>query len=314
MPGYLIKKLGRLLLVLIGVSLIAFGMTYWIQGNPAELVLAQTGVDPTQEEIERMEHQLGLDRSLPEQYLTWIEKVLQGDFGTSYITGVPVKEELAYRVPATLKLTIGAFLVTLGLAVPLGIWSAVQKDKLPDVLTRGAASMGLAVPGFIWGLLLCYWFSVRLGLLPMTGEQTFARLVLPVLTLSLPLTSRYICVIRGCVLEQLEEGYVFLLRSKGLREQTILWGNVLKNAAVPVVSLLGLSLGSLLGGSVVVESLFSWPGLGSYLITSINNRDYPVITAYVLLMAVAFVLINGLADLLLCLLDPRIRLGGGRQT
>ncbi len=314
MPGYLIKKLGRLLLVLIGVSLIAFGMTHWIQGNPAELVLAQTGVDPTQEEIERMEHQLGLDRSLPEQYLTWIEKVLQGDFGTSYITGVPVKEELAYRVPATLKLTIGAFLVTLGLAVPLGIWSAVQKDKLPDVLTRGAASMGLAVPGFIWGLLLCYWFSVRLGLLPMTGEQTFARLVLPVLTLSLPLTSRYICVIRGCILEQLEEGYVFLLRSKGLRERTILWGNVLKNAAVPVVSLLGLSLGSLLGGSVVVESLFSWPGLGSYLITSINNRDYPVITAYVLLMAVAFVLINGLADLLLCLLDPRIRLGGGRQT
>lgn len=314
MPGYLIKKLGRLLLVLIGVSLIAFGMTHWIQGNPAELVLAQTGVDPTQEEIEWMEHQLGLDRSLPEQYLTWIEKVLQGDFGTSYITGVPVKEELAYRVPATLKLTIGAFLVTLGLAVPLGIWSAVQKDKLPDVLTRGATSMGLAVPGFIWGLLLCYWFSVRLGLLPMTGEQTFARLVLPVLTLSLPLTSRYICVIRGCVLEQLEEGYVFLLRSKGLREQTILWGNVLKNAAVPVVSLLGLSLGSLLGGSVVVESLFSWPGLGSYLITSINNRDYPVITAYVLLMAVTFVLINGLADLLLCLLDPRIRLGGGRQT
>ncbi len=314
MPGYLIKKLGRLLLVLIGVSLIAFGMTHWIQGNPAELVLAQTGVDPTQEEIERMEHQLGLDRSLPEQYLTWIEKVLQGDFGTSYITGVPVKEELAYRVPATLKLTIGAFLVTLGLAVPLGIWSAVQKDKLPDVLTRGAASMGLAVPGFIWGLLFCYWFSVRLGLLPMTGEQTFARLVLPVLTLSLPLTSRYICVIRGCVLEQLEESYVFLLRSKGLRERTILWGNVLKNAAVPVVSLLGLSLGSLLGGSVVVESLFSWPGLGSYLITSINNRDYPVITAYVLLMAVAFVLINGLADLLLCLLDPRIRLGGGRQT
>ena len=306
---YILKKAARLLVVLLGVSLITFGMTVCIEGDPAELALARAGIDPTPEEILKMQQQMGLDKSLAQRYVSWMGGVLHGDLGVSNISGNPVTKELCSRLPATLQLTGAAFGFMLLLAVPLGIVTAVYRGRLVDHLVRGITFVLMATPGFVLGFFLCYRLSAKLKWLPMVGNQTPLHLVLPVLTLALPLAARYTNLIRSNLVEVLDEDYIFLLRSKGLSERIILWGSALKNAFIPVVSLLGLSLGSLLGGSVVVETLFSWPGLGSYLMSSIASRDYPVILGYVLLMGAVFVGIHYLVDLLVCCMDPRVRLG-----
>lgn len=303
---YVLKKAAHLLVVLVGVSVLTFTLTTQIQGNPADIVLGQAGIEPNHEEIALMEKRLGIDQSIPVQYFTWVSNVLKLDFGSSYITQKPVIEELAYRVPATVNLTLASFLLMLVLAVPIGILAVIKKDTWIDYGISAVTFTFMGIPGFVIGLVLAYFIAVRLQLLPMFGNQTITHWVLPVVTLALPMACRYIRMIKANMLEVLDEDYIFLLRTKGLREFVIMFSNALKNAFIPIVNLMGISFGNLLGGSVIVESIFSWPGLGNYLMLSINNRDYPVILAYVLLMAAVFVMINFIVDMFVCLLDPRI--------
>ena len=308
MEKYLIKKTCGLFVVLFGVSVLTFALMSFIRGNPAEIVLRRSGLDATLEEISLMETRMGLDRSVPERYLAWLGGAMRLDFGVSNITRRPVIEELALRLPATLRLAAGAFALMLFLSVPIGISAVIFHERWPDKLISAVTFIGMGIPGFVLGTALMYFISVRLNLLPIVGGITPARHVLPVITLALPMTCRYVRIIKACILDVLGEDYIFLLRAQGLKETTVLFGNALKNALIPIVNLMGLSLGTLLGGSILVESIFSWPGLGSYLITSIDSRDYPVITAYVLLTATVFVLINFLVDIFTCLLDPRVSL------
>lgn len=306
MGKYALNKAAHLLLVLVGVSILTFALTTWIQGNPADIVLGQTGIEPTHEEIALMEKRLGIDQSILVQYFAWVRDVLELDFGSSYITRKPVIEELAYRLPPTVTLTFVSFFLMLLLAVPIGILTVMKKDTWLDHGISAVTFTFMGIPGFVLGLVLAYFISVRLQLLPMVGNQTTAHWILPVVTLALPMACRYIRLIKANMLEVLDEDYIFLLRTKGLRESVIMFSNALKNAFIPIVNLMGISFGNLLGGSVIVESIFSWPGLGNYLMFSINNRDYPVILAYVLLMAAVFVIINFIVDMIVCLLDPRI--------
>jgi len=308
MGRYLVKKIFGLFAVLFGVSVLTFALAYSIRGNPAEIVLRRSGIDPTREEISLMEARMGLDRSVAEQYLAWIGSAVRLDFGVSHITRQPVIEELTRRLPATLQLAVGAFALMLALSVPIGILTVIFHERWPDKMISAVTFIIMGIPGFVLGTALMYFISVRLGLLPMVGGITPARHILPVVTLALPMTCRYIRIIKACLLDVLGEDYIFLLRAQGLKETTILFGNALKNALIPVINLMGISLGTLLGGSIVVESIFSWPGLGNYLLASIGNRDYPVVTAYVLLTATTFVLINFMVDIFACLLDPRISL------
>ena len=306
MGKYLFKKICGLFVVLFGVSVLTFGLTSMIQGNPAEIVLRQAGHDATLEEIALMEARLGLDRTLAGQYLHWLSNVVRLDFGTSYITRRPVIDEIALRLPPTLWLSVSSFGLMILLSVPVSILAVSCHGRWPDKVIGVITFTFMGVPGFVLGMVLMYFISVYFELLPMVGDITAARFVLPVITLALPMACRYVRIIKAALLEILREDYIFLLRVQGLRERTVLMGNALKNALIPIVNLMGLSLGALVGGSIVVESIFSWPGLGSFLLASIGNRDYPIVIAYVLLMATVFVVINFLVDILTCFLDPRI--------
>ena len=305
MAKFLIKRISSLLVVLFGVTVITFALTALISGNPAEIVLLRTGIYPTLEEIAQMEARMGFDVSLPRQYILWLANALRLDFGMSFITRRPVVVELALRLPATIWLAGGAFALMVMLALLGGLVSVYFDGRTVDKLVSAFTVVFMGVPGFVLGTALMYFFSVRLGVLPMVGDITPARFLVPVITLALPMACRYARMVKAGVLDELGEGYVVALRAKGLHGTQIL-GRALKNALAPIVNLLGLSFGTLLGGAVVVESIFSWPGLGSYLMFSIGTRDYPVIIAYVLLMAVIFVLINFLVDLLVYALDPRV--------
>ena len=311
MLRYILKKTARIVIVLLGASLLTFLLTYHIKGDPAEMVVSQFGDELTKENVEAARRQLGLDQSPGRQYLSWITRALKGDFGNSYITGEPVIEELAYRFPATLTLTLVSFAVTFLLAMPIGIWAAVKKGRMAEKLIQGVTFGFMGIPSFVWGLLLAYVVSVRLKWLPMVGFDDWRYRILPAITLAFPMACRYTRMIHANLLEVLDEEYIYLLRTRGFREWVILQKSALKNAFLPVVSILGLGFGSMLGGSVVVENIFSIPGLGSFLALSINRRDYPVIQAYILLMAFLFVVINYLVDIISGFLDPRIRRTGG---
>ncbi|MDR3230794.1 MAG: ABC transporter permease [Synergistaceae bacterium] len=309
---YAAKKTLGLVAILFGVSVLTFVLTAWIRGNPAEVVLGRAGVDPSRADVVMMEQRMGLDQSIVARYLDWARNLLRLDFGTSYTSGLPVIEEIKYRLPATLHLTAGAFVLMLVTAVPIAIFMVVKKDSWTEYSLNAVTFIVMGTPGFVLGMGLAWLISVRLRLLPMVGNKTPAHSVLPIITLALPMACRYIRLIRSNIIEVLDEDYIFLLRTRGLKERTILFSHALKNAFIPIVNLMGISLGSLLGGSIVVESIFSWPGLGNYLMISIGNRDYPVVLAYVLLMATVFVAINYLVDLFICFLDPRIPFTEGK--
>lgn len=314
MLRYLLKKTLRIIIVLLGATILTFLLTTNIKGNPAEMVVMQSGAELTQENVEAVEKELGLDQNIWSRYITWISNVLKGDFGDSYATGEPVISELAFRVPATLKLTLLSFALTFLIAIPVGIGTAMKRGTLIDRVIQGGIFGFMGIPSFVWGLLLAYVVSVRLKLLPMVGFDTWEYQILPTITLALPMTCRYIRMIRANLLEVLDEEFIYSLRTKGFREWIILLKSALKNAFLPIISILGLGFGHMLGGSVVVENIFSIPGLGSFLTLSINRRDYPVIQAYILLMALVFVLINYLVDIVSGFLDPRIKWMGGRKS
>ncbi len=311
MKSYLFRRILYLLPVMLGVSIITFALINLAPGDPAEIILRADGMEPTAEAVAVLREELGLNDPLYIQYGRWLWGVLHLDLGESFRTGRPVAEELFSRLPATLELTCAALVFMVILAVPAGILSALYRHTLVDHLGRLGALAGASLPGFWLGLVLIYLFSVKLGILPVMGRGGLEHLVLPAVTLGFGMAAVYARVLRAGMLDVLGQDYIKVARAKGLKEKWVIGRHALKNALLPAVTLLGMSFGSLLGGAVIVETIFAWPGVGKFAVESIFNRDYPVIQGYALIMAVVFVLANLLVDISYVFLDPRIRLERG---
>lgn len=304
---YTFKKIIGIIPVLLIISFVSFALMSLAKGDPAEIILTNEGSVVTDELLQEVRHEMGLDKSFMSQYFNWLGGVVKGDLGNSYATGISVVEELKEHIPYTLILAVSSMTLTLVVSIPLGILAAVKKDKLTDNIIRIFSFIGNSIPGFFLALILLLVFSLKLKWLPILVENGIESIILPSVTLSIAMTSKYIRQIRAVVIEELEKDYVRGARSRGIKEGAILYGNVLKNIMITVVTLTGLSLGSLIGGTAVVESIFVWPGVGRLALTAIQNRDYPIIQGYVLWMAIMFIIINIITDLLYRLCDPRVR-------
>jgi len=280
---------------------------YLSPSDPAELMLKASGGIVTQAEIDSLRESLGLNEPFLKQYFNWLIGCLHGDFGNSYITNKPVTQTLLNAVLPTVELAVSSLLFTLIVSIPLGILSAVKRNKIADYIIRILSFIGSAVPGFFLALILIYIFSIKLKILPAYGDKQASSIIMPTITLGLGMTCKYIRQIRAAILEELENPYVIGARSRGIKENTIVYVNVLKNAMLTISTLIGLSFGSLLGGTCIVETIFMWPGLGKLSIEAITKRDYLLLQGYVVWIAVAFVVINLITDIVYRFIDPRIK-------
>jgi len=304
MKTFLIRRLLQSLLVLLGVSLVVFLILH-LTGDPTLLLLPP---DATAEEIQRFRQAMGFNDPVLVQYVRFLRGAVQGNFGTSLRHGEPAFRLVAERLPATLELAGAALLVALSLAIPAGIVSAVRRNTPLDYATTVMALLGQSMPTFWLGIMLILIFSVRLNLLPSFGRGDLAHLVLPAITLGLFTTARIMRLTRSGMLEVLGQDYIRMARAKGMGEWPVIWKHALKNAAIPIVTIVGIELGTLLGGAVITETIFAWPGVGRLSVQAIFNRDYPVVQAAVFLLASTFVLVNLFVDIVYTYLDPRIRL------
>ena len=302
-----VRVLGALV-VIVGVTFLAFLLSYISPTDAATQYFSNRGVAPTEAELAAKRAELGLDRPFWEQYISWIGGLLQGDMGESYRSGRSVAMSLASALPYTLSLTTCAMILTLLIALPLGLYCAYRKDGAVDMVTRVLTYAFYSLPSFFLALLLLYILSVQLHFLPASSKGPVG-LIMPTLSLAIPLSAWYVRQVRAIALEQLSAGYFDGLRSRGVSEKTILFKHVLRNSLVPILSLVGISIGSLLGGSAIVECIFSWPGVGDLSVDAINSRDYTVVQGYALLMAVVYLIVNWLIDVLYRVIDPRIRKG-----
>lgn len=305
MLTFLVRRLLYLVPVIVGVSIGVFLMVHLMPGDPARIM---AGIDASPEDIERVRVSLGLQDPLPLQYIRFVGRALVGDFGESFRTRKPVIEEVRSRYFNTLLLGIASILVAIVFGGLTGIISAVRKYSVFDNLCMTASLVGVSMPTFYLGLMLMLLFSVHLGWLPLVGKESWKHLVLPSLTLGAPSAAVISRMVRSSLLEILDQDYVRTARAKGLQEWVVIGKHALRNAMVAVVTVVGLQLGYLLGGAVVTETVFAWPGIGRLVVQSILARDFPVVQTCVLILALTFVLINLLTDLLYSLLDPRIRI------
>ena len=307
----LLKRILQIVIVLFGISFLTFGLTYMAPGDPVRAMYAASGTIPSEEILDQTREALGLNEPFLTQYLNWLTDCLHGDFGTSYSLNRPVAELLLARLGPTLKLSFASLILMLLVSVPLGILSAVHKGGVIDYIVRGLTFLGVSLPNFWVGLLLLYVFGVKLGVVPVGASgQGFDRLILPAVTLAFAMMGKYTRQVRTAFLEELNQDYVTGARCRGIKASTMLWRHVLPNSVLPLITMLGLSLGSLLGGTAVVEVIFSYPGLGSLAVDAITSMDYSLIQGYVLWIALIYMVLNLLVDLSYGLLDPRIKKGG----
>ncbi len=308
MYRYIGKRLCLLLIVILGVTVLTFTLMHAAPGDMAEMIaISRYGAENlTTAEVEAIRLSEGLDSPVMVQYFHWLTHMISGDFGNSLITGEPVLEEILIRLPATLKLSFAALLVSLVIAIPAGVIAASKQHSLMDHLTMSSALIGTSVPNFWLGLLLILLFSVTLGWFPVFGYGGLRYMVLPALTLGAGLAGITTRLTRSSMLEVLNQDYVTTARSKGLSERRIIFKHALKNAFIPIITVIGIQLGHLLGGTVIVESIFAWPGIGKLLVDSIYARDFATVQACALLFAIIFVLINLIVDVLYLFLNPKI--------
>lgn len=311
MRKYILKRLLQLIPVLLGISFLTFTLTYLSPGDPAELMLNATGVTPTPQLVEQVREGMGLNKPFLARYYEWLTGAIQGDFGVSYKYGRPVSDVILSRLPATLKLAGTSLLLLMVVALPLGIISALYRNRALDYLIRLLSFAGISMPSFWLGLLLMYIFSVKLKILPIMGSSDWTSILLPTITLATGMASKYTRQLRAAVLEEIGQDYVTGARARGLKDRTILVKHILQRSLISIVTLLGLSVGSLMGGAAIVETIFVWPGVGQLAIEAIFGRDYPLIQGYVLWMAIIYVMVNMLVDISYHLLDPRILLEKG---
>lgn len=309
MKKFVLKRLIQLIFVLWGITLVTFVMTHISSVDAVDIYEQNTGIVLSTQQKTAMKAQLGLNDPLPDQYISWLSDLLHGDLGNSYVSGQSVVIQFMNKLPATLILTLVAVVVTLFISLPLGIFTATRQNQWIDVFIRILTFMGNSMPHFFVALLSIYFFCLKLNLLPVISQN----LILPVLTLTIPMSSKYIRQIRTMVLEEMNKEYIMAARMRGVKEHDILIHYILKSVIPLIVTLVALSIGSLLGGSVIVESIFMWDGIGKMALDAIMMKDIPVIQAYVIYMAAVYVLINLLADLLNYHFQPKTRWEGQHE-
>ena len=306
MKTYILKRLLWLIPILAGISFFAFVLINLSPSDPAEVALRVNEIVPTEENVAQMRETLGLDQPFFTRYLNWVGGALHGDFGESYANGKPVAQEIAQALPPTLYLAAVTLLIILAVSVPLGAFCALKEGSLGDKIVRGVVFAGTALPGFWAGILLMWVFAVKLHFFPTSGMKSPLSVVLPAVTLSLGYISTYLRLIRNNMIAGGQENYVFYARARGLSQRTVT-RHVFKNSLQTSLTALGMSVPKLIAGTVVIENIFAWPGVGRLCVTAIFNRDFPVIQAYVLIMACLFVVCNLFVDVVSACIDPRKR-------
>lgn len=302
------KRLGQIVIVLIGISFLTFLLTYLAPGDPVRTMYAASGIVPSEEVMQQTREEMGLNRPFLVQYSDWLTGCVRGDFGTSYSLKKTVLDLLGSRLWPTMKLALFSMILMLAVAVPFGMLAAVNKNKWIDHLVRGFTFLGVSVPNFWVGLLLISFFCVKLKWLQVVSTDiTFKSMILPAVTLAFAMSAKYTRQVRTAVLEELNQDYVTGARARGVKEWKILWFNVFPNSLLPLITMLGLSVGSLLGGTAVVEVIFSYPGLGSLAVSAITSYDYPLIQGYVLWIALIYMVIDLAVDISYNFVDPRMR-------
>jgi len=310
MLRYIALRLILLVPVLLGVSLMVFLLLHMGNGDPALDYLRLSQIPPTDSALAEARQALGLDRPLPEQYLSWVWNALHLDFGVSYITGRPVLDDGLYYLPATLQLGALALLVTLALSIPLGLAAARWQGKWPDHVVRFVTFIGVSMPNFWLAFLLIALLSLWLGWLPPMGRGGPAHLVMPVLAIALMSMSINARLLRASLLDVRQHRHVFYARARGLNERRVWRDHILRNAWMPLVTATGMHIGELLGGALVIETIFAWPGVGRFAVSAVLNRDFPVMQCFTLLLTTLLVLCNLVVDICYAWLDPRTRLAG----
>ena len=309
MGRYVLRRFFQLIPILIGITFLSFAMMH-LAGSDAVMEMYSNKGAVSQEIIDQKRAELGLDKPFMTQYFTWLSGMLRGDMGVSYVSGKDVFQTFMSKLPATLLLAALSILMTVMISIPLGVLSAVKHDKATDYFLRFLSFIGNSLPNFFVALLLIQLLAIRLGWLPViSGGISIQSALMPTLTLAISMSSRYMRQVRAAVLEELNKDYVYGAQARGVRKSVVLRKSVIKSAMLTIVTLLALSIGSLLGGTAIIESIFMWDGVGKLAVDAINMRDYPLIQAYVVWMALIYVLVNLAADLLYHALDPRIRLG-----
>ncbi|BBP76354.1 ABC transporter permease [Pseudomonas gingeri NCPPB 3146 = LMG 5327] len=303
MLNYTLRRLLLLLPMLLGVSIVIFLVMHFIPGDPAQLA---AGPDATEADIAQIRKNYGLDQPLATQYIIYVKKIASGDFGESFQTFTPVLESIARTLPATIELTAAGMLLAVLIGVPLGIVAALKPRGLLDSSLTTVAVLGISIPGFFLGLILMLIFSANLGWLPPTGRGGLQHLILPAFTLGLPYVATFSRLARSTMMDVLKEDYIRTAYAKGVPGYKVILKHALSNAAIPLVTVFGMDFGRLLGGAVIVETVFAWPGMGRLLIDAIMARDIYVVQGTVIVFAAAVVIINLIVDLVYGILDPRI--------
>ncbi len=314
MKKYIVKRILQLLPILLGITFLSFAMMRLAGSDAVTEMYSNTGSAVSEEVLDVAREELGLNRPFLVQYFSWLGGMLRGNMGVSYISGRDVFATFVSKLPATLLLTALSVLLTIVISVPLGILAAVKQGRLTDQVLRFLSFIGNAMPNFFVALLLMQLLSMKLGWLPVISDGTTIRsAIMPTLTLAIAMSAKYMRQVRAAVLEELNKEYVNGAMARGVSGRVILWKSVMRSALLTIVTLLALSIGSLLGGTAIVESIFMWDGVGKLAVDAIQMRDYPLIQAYVVWMAIIYVAVNLITDLLYRVLDPKIRLGAEKE-
>lgn len=309
MKKYIGKRLLQLIPVLLGITFLSFAMMRLAGSDTITEMYGDKGA-VSQQIIDAKRAELGLDQPFLVQYGSWLKGLLTGNMGVSYVSGKNVFQTFVSKLPATLLLTALSIVATVVISIPLGIWAAVKHDRFTDYFLRVFSFVGNSLPNFFVALLLMQLFSIKWKLLPVISKGTTVQsAILPTLTLAIAMSAKYMRQVRAAVLEELNKDYVLGAKARGVRSGVTLWKSVLKSSMLTIVTLLALSIGSLLGGTAIIESIFMWDGVGKLAVDSITMRDYPMIQTYVVWMAIIYVMVNLITDILYHVLDPRIRLG-----
>lgn len=304
MLSYVLKRLSHTLLVIVGISIVSF-VFLQLSGDPVGLMLPQ---DATSQQIEDLRHKLGLDDPVVVQYLRFVGNALRGDLGRSLFSNEPVAALILERLPATVELAFFSMAFALVIALPIGIVSALKRDTLIDTASMVLALFGLSMPHFWLGIMMIMLFSVQLGWLPTSGRGSFAQIIMPAAAMGISMVALFARLTRSTLLEVLGQDYVRTARAKGLPEYIVIGKHALKNAMIPLVTMIGMEFGLLLGGAVIIETVFAWPGVGRLIVQAIMDRDYPVVQGAVMLLSMIFVIVNLLVDLAYGWLDPDVSL------
>ena len=314
MKKYIVKRILQLLPILLGITFLSFAMMRLAGSDAVTEMYSNTGSAVSEEVLDAAREEFGLNRPFLVQYFSWLGEMMRGNMGVSYISGRDVFATFVSKLPATLLLTVLSVLLTIVISVPLGILAAVKQGRLADQVLRFLSFIGNAMPNFFVALLLMQLLSMKLGWLPVISDGTTIRsAIMPRLTLAIAMSAKYMRQVRTAVLEELNKEYVNGAMARGVSERVILWKSVMRSALLTIVTLLALSIGSLLGGTAIVESIFMWDGVGKLAVDAIQMRDYPLIQAYVVWMAIIYVVVNLITDLLYRVLDPKIRLGAEKE-